>query len=686
MIDGHKFEVLSRSLDEKDPFYEETRAELLKLWKETSAHYLYTMAPSRGSIYRFIIDGSGEKGSENFSSLGEETDTASYDPAFSKTWDTKTGHYGSLEKDEWGYMVSIYEPILNSRGDMVGIVGCDFNAEQLYVLVKSQIIGQILLGLLFTAAGAGIMFFLLRPIFIRMNGISKILAIVAEGAGNLSSRIEIKRNDEIDSMADLFNQCLDRICELVILIKDQTINLSNVGNELSENMNQTSAAVVEITDNIRNIKDQVINQSASVTETNATMEQVTENINRLNTQVEAQTESVSQSSSAIEEMLSNIQSVTNTLAKNAANVERLTIASDLGRTSLEEVSQDIQGIARESEGLLEINAVMQNIASQTNLLSMNAAIEAAHAGEAGKGFAVVADEIRKLAESSSVQSKTISTVLKKIKASIDKISKSTAVVMDKFQDIDSEVRTVSVQESNIRSAMEEQSTGSKQILEAISRLQETTRQVKDGSTIMLEGSRQVINEGKNLATATQEITGGVNDIASGAEYITSAVNRVHNLSKNTTSHISALAKEVERFKVENTTEYKWDKTFAVGHNLIDDQHRQLFKALNSLIKACSSGSRMEFDDCIAFLGKYVEKHFADEEEIQKSYGFPEYQDHKKIHDDYKAAVGVFATKWFAAGPTDAVLKEVYANVGGWLINHIKAQDVRIGAFIRSKKG
>jgi hemerythrin-like metal-binding protein len=559
-------------------------------------------------------------------------------------------------------------------------------AEMAAALIRTQIIEHIIIGILFTLVGMGIMVFFMQYIFTRISRISEILDVIAHGEGNLSARIAIKKDDEIDTMSVLFNKCLERICELVSLIKDQTVNLSNVGLDLSENMNQTAAAVTQITNNIQTIKGHVVDQSSSVTETNATMEQVVENIGRLNTQVEAQTESVSQSSTAVEEMLANIESVTQTLVKNAENVDQLISASDVGRHSLEEVSQDIQGIAKESEGLLEINAVMQNIASQTNLLSMNAAIEAAHAGDSGRGFAVVADEIRKLAESSSKQSKTISEVLKKIKGSIDKISKSTEVVLTKFQDIDTEVRTVSEKESNIRSAMEEQSVGSKHILEAIGRLQETTRQVKEGSVEMLEGSRQVINEGKNLAAATQQITEGVNEIASGADYSNSAVGRVHDISNNNREYISALSKEVGRFKVESTTEYVWDKTFEVGHPLIDEQHSQLFSALNNLIQACHSGAREEFENGITFLGNYVVKHFSDEEEVQKSQGFPDYPNHKKIHDDYKAAVSKFASQWLASGPTDEVLKEVRIHVGGWLINHIKAQDVRIGAYIRSKKG
>jgi methyl-accepting chemotaxis protein len=280
------------------------------------------------------------------------------------------------------------------------------------------------------------------------------------------------------------------------------------------------------------------------------MEHITVNIDKLNGHVEQQSSSVAQSSSAIEQMLANIQSVTATLVKNADNVRELMEASEVGRIGLQDVAADIQEIAHESEGLLEINAVMENIASQTNLLSMNAAIEAAHAGETGKGFAVVADEIRKLAESSSEQSKTISMVLKKIKGSIDKITASTDNVLNKFEAIDGGVKTVSDQECNIRSAMEEQGSGSKQILEAIGQLNEITQQVKGGSTEMLQGSKEVIAESKNLELVSQEITSGMNEMATGAEQINVAVNRVNELSGQNRDNIDVLVREVTWFKVE----------------------------------------------------------------------------------------------------------------------------------------
>jgi methyl-accepting chemotaxis protein len=380
--------------------------------------------------------------------------------------------------------------------------------------------------------------------------VADTLKDISEGEGDLTRSIAVSSKDEIGDLALYFNKTIEKIKNLVLVIKKEAGSLQGIANTLASNMTETAAAINQITANIQSIKGRVINQSASVTETNATMEQVINNINKLNGNVENQSRNVSQASSAIEEMVANISSVTNTLVNNAANVNTLKEASEVGKTGLQEVASDIQEIARESEGLLEINSVMENIASQTNLLSMNAAIEAAHAGEAGKGFAVVADEIRKLAESSSEQSKTIGTVLKKIAESIKKITVSTDNVLKRFEAIDSGVRTVADQEENIRNAMEEQGEGSRQVLQGVSSLNELTQQVKNGSEEMLEGSKEVMKESQKLERVTQEITGGMNEMSSGAEQINLAVNQVNEISGKNREGIETLMREVSRFKVE----------------------------------------------------------------------------------------------------------------------------------------
>jgi len=379
--------------------------------------------------------------------------------------------------------------------------------------------------------------------------VSDTLKDISEGEGDLTRNIVVHSNDEIGGLARYFNKTLEKIKNMVISIKKETNGLSEIGSDLASNMTKTASSINQITTNIQGIKERVINQSASVTQTNSTMEQVAANINKLNDHVENQSNNVSQASSAIEEMVANINSVTKTLENNAANVRLLKEASEVGRGGLEEVAADIHEIAGESENLLKINMVMKKIASQTNLLSVNAAIEAAHAGEAGKGFAVVADEIRQLAENSGEQSKIVNDILKKIIDNIDKINKSTENVLSEFEEIDSSVRIVAEQEDNILSAMEEQGQGSRHLLQSADTLSGLTRQVKGGSREMLDETREVINESHNLELVTQEITSGMNEMADGAEQVNAAVNHVNEISIKNRKSIETLMHEVSRFKV-----------------------------------------------------------------------------------------------------------------------------------------
>jgi len=439
-------------------------------------------------------------------------------------------------------VISDLEEIETRYGDMLNEIIIE-NTE-LGIMYKRIIIAVIIVAII-----ASVMLAIIITSYItkQINKVADTLKIAADG--NLTQNVDISTKDEIGDLAQDFNFTIDKIKKLVVNVKREAATLTGIGNDLAGNMSETAAAVNQINANIQSIKGRVINQSASVSETHATMEQLTVNINKLNEHIENQSAHVTQASSSIEQMMENITLVTGTLINNADNVKILRESSEVGRSGLEEVASDIQEIARESEGLMEINAVMESIASQTNLLSMNAAIEAAHAGEAGKGFAVVADEIRKLAESSSEQSMTISSVLKKIKESIDKIKVSTKNVLGKFAAIDSSVKTVADQEESIRNSMEEQTTGSKQVLEGISEVKEITRRVKTASQQMLEGAKEVIHESVNLEKATQEITGGMKEMASGANQINTAVNHVNEISGKNRKGIDSLIREVSRFKV-----------------------------------------------------------------------------------------------------------------------------------------
>jgi methyl-accepting chemotaxis protein/CheY-like chemotaxis protein len=200
---------------------------------------------------------------------------------------------------------------------------------------------------------------------------------------------------------------------------------------------------------------------------------------------------------------------------------------------------------------------MKTIASQTNLLSMNAAIEAAHAGESGKGFAVVADEIRKLAVSAGDQSKTTTAMLKKIKESIDSITSLSNDTLSRFEIIDKSVKTVSEYEQNIRSAMQEQETGGQQLLRYMERLKELSVSVEKGSKDMTTLGSHLIKQTNELINNSNDAINDMNEVLNGTiHHIQTAVNQVDEMSVENSRNFEDLKQETEKFKVSSGNEKK----------------------------------------------------------------------------------------------------------------------------------
>lgn len=219
-----------------------------------------------------------------------------------------------------------------------------------------------------------------------------------------------------------------------------------------------------------------------------------EKVNNLNQLVNAMASCVTQSSAAIEQMVANVSSISGILDKNAKVVTNLADASQHGREGMNSVAQMISEIKAGSNGLEETNAVIRNISSQTRLLSMNAAIEAAHAGVAGRGFSVVAEEIRKLAESSGTQAKKISKVLKNIKGLIDDTSVISGDAQERFEQVVNLSEQVRQQENVIQHAVSEQASGGSELLKALQEMNNLMQDVKENSDLLHELSEKVIAE------------------------------------------------------------------------------------------------------------------------------------------------------------------------------------------------
>jgi len=393
-------------------------------------------------------------------------------------------------------------------------------------------------------------FLITRSIVIPLKAVVQDTGLLADGDFTRDiPPLFLKRKDEMGDLGRAFDVMTKNIRSLLYSITQEAHNLKTNGMELSTNMTETASSMNQITATTSSIRTQTVSQSASVAETHATLEQIRKNLEQLDGLISQQAECVSQSSSSNEEMVANIRSVVGILQKNFVSMEELLKASETGKDGILEVSTFMSNIEHDSDGLMETVDVIQGIASQTNLLAMNAAIEAAHAGSAGKGFAVVADEIRKLAESSAAEAKKIAEVLTGLKTQISTASVSSGKTRTQFEHILSLLRDVRNQEIVIKNAMEEQDAGSATVLGAMQEMNGITVRVKDRSKEMLTGSTEVLVEMNRLAGITEEMNRGMNEIAIGTDEINDAVQNVNTITQSTTSSIARLSGEMEKFKV-----------------------------------------------------------------------------------------------------------------------------------------
>ncbi len=375
------------------------------------------------------------------------------------------------------------------------------------------------------------------------------LKILTAEEKNLLSRVNIASVDELGFIAGHINEFCEGLSKSFSELSETQVNLNKVKTELEKSIEDSSVSSLSTLDSVEEINERIKLQTKSVQESSTAIEQISQTVESLDMMIVNQASSISEASASIEQMVTNIASINKSTDTMAGRFNTLKEASDHGKEAQVESELRINQIAERSKALLQSNQVISNITAQTNLLAMNAAIEAAHAGEAGAGFSVVADEIRILAETSANQTKNIKEEIVQVEDAINQVVLSSKKSEQAYAQVLENIEATSNLVSEVQSAMMEQQNGSMEILEALKSLNQITQQVQEASREMAIGNATVVSEITHLREATEKISKNMQGINESSKNMVTTNKDLQRVADFNTKSVDEMESILKTFKI-----------------------------------------------------------------------------------------------------------------------------------------
>ncbi len=410
---------------------------------------------------------------------------------------------------------------------------------------------SLIVVLILTIVMIGLFYFIMQFTMKPISRLEEAVAGIAKGEGDLRQTLTVTK-DEIGRVSREFNTFLDKLKKIIDEIKQAVQEGDSLNDNLISATTETTAAVTEITANISSIGSRMEYMDSQITELMAAVEEITATVNNFDERISRQSTMTEQSTSSITEINSSLINISRLSEEKKRSAENLLQVSHKGAENLQRTMKVFsEDVVVKMVEITEMNKVINSVAAQTNLLAMNAAIEAAHAGDAGRGFSVVADEIRKLAETASGSTVDIARILKEIQEGVSRTDENNKETTKAFGEIEKEIKEVFSAFSEITSSILNLTDATKTILESMKSLNNLASENHMDSTEINRGINQLFQGISTINNISREITDSVNELKSGAEEISKAMQQTSELANNFSISFRRIKEETNRFITDN---------------------------------------------------------------------------------------------------------------------------------------